>query len=56
MGHIKPNCPEPKKLSKQNFSASSNNNEVNELRNVVQSLCTQDASLKDLVKNISKND
>ena len=56
VGHIKPNCPEPKKLSKQNFSVSSNNNEVNELKNVVQSLSTQVASLTDLVKNMSKND
>ena len=55
VGHIKPNCPESKKLSKQNFSVGSNN-EVNELRNVVQSLSTQVANLTDLVKNLSKNE
>ena len=55
VGHIKPNCPESKKLSKQIFSAGSNN-EVNDLKNVIQSLSTQVANLADLVQNLSKNE
>ena len=50
------NCPESKKLSKQNFSNGSNNVEINDLKNVVRSLSSQVADLADLVKNISKND
>ena len=56
VGHIKPNCPESKKLSKQNFSNGSNSVEMNDLKNVVQSLSSQVADLAELVKNVSKND
>ena len=55
MGHIKPNCPESKKLSKQNYSAGSNN-EINDLKDVVRSLSSQVADLADLMKNTSEND
>ena len=55
VGHIKPNCPESKKLSKQNYSVGSNN-EINDLKDVVRSLSSQVADLADLMKNISKND
>ena len=55
VGHIKPNCPESKKLSKQNFFNGSNT-EINDLKDVVRSLSSQVADLADLVKNVSKND